>query len=197
MINSHLLYQLSYRGSVFASVSRRQGAYSNLLCALQEVKFKKNKQICHATSKKEKAQAFDKPELFLIGSASRARTCDPMINSHLLYQLSYRGSVCFQAVNLKWRPEPESNRRTRICNPLHHHSAIGPPGRKAILIIKHCNACFKANSLVVEQDIKGEESSVKHDLSTNHLFFKTSILSNFERACLPLVSLFCDIWISG
>ncbi len=25
-----------------------------------------------------------------------------------------------------WRPEPESNRRTRICNPLHHHSAIGP-----------------------------------------------------------------------
>ena len=25
-----------------------------------------------------------------------------------------------------WRPEPESNRRTRICSPLRHHSAIGP-----------------------------------------------------------------------
>ena len=29
---------------------------------------------------------------FLIGSGSRTRTCDPMINSHLLYQLSYAGS---------------------------------------------------------------------------------------------------------
>ncbi len=27
----------------------------------------------------------------LFGSSSRARTCDPVINSHLLYQLSYRG----------------------------------------------------------------------------------------------------------
>ena len=26
------------------------------------------------------------------GSASRTRTCDPVVNSHLLYQLSYRGS---------------------------------------------------------------------------------------------------------
>jgi hypothetical protein len=25
------------------------------------------------------------------GSASRTRTCDPVVNSHLLYQLSYRG----------------------------------------------------------------------------------------------------------
>ena len=25
-----------------------------------------------------------------------------------------------------WRPGPESNRRTRICNPLHNHSATGP-----------------------------------------------------------------------
>jgi hypothetical protein len=28
----------------------------------------------------------------------------------------------------KWRPEPESNRRARICSPLRNHSAIGPPG---------------------------------------------------------------------
>jgi protein-L-isoaspartate(D-aspartate) O-methyltransferase len=27
---------------------------------------------------------------------------------------------------VKWRPEPESNRRARICSPLRNHSAIGP-----------------------------------------------------------------------
>ena len=26
----------------------------------------------------------------------------------------------------KWRPEPESNRRKRICSPVRNHSAIGP-----------------------------------------------------------------------
>jgi hypothetical protein len=26
-----------------------------------------------------------------------------------------------------WRPRPESNRYTRICSPLHHHSATRPP----------------------------------------------------------------------
>ena len=32
------------------------------------------------------------PQLIdLFGSASRTRTYDPVINSHLLYQLSYRG----------------------------------------------------------------------------------------------------------
>jgi hypothetical protein len=28
-----------------------------------------------------------------------------------------------------WRPEPESNRRARICSPLRNHSAIGPEVR--------------------------------------------------------------------
>ncbi len=28
----------------------------------------------------------------------------------------------------EWRPEPESNRRARICSPLRNHSAIGPWG---------------------------------------------------------------------
>src|SRR5207248_1209960 len=32
----------------------------------------------------------------------------------------------------KWRPEPESNRRARICSPLRNHSAIGPPERDAL-----------------------------------------------------------------
>ena len=33
----------------------------------------------------------------------------------------------------RWRPEPESNRRARICSPLRNHSAIGPrlPRREA------------------------------------------------------------------
>ena len=32
----------------------------------------------------------------------------------------------------EWRPEPESNRRARICSPLRNHSAIGPmPARLA------------------------------------------------------------------
>ncbi len=28
--------------------------------------------------------------------------------------------------SLAWRSGPESNRHTRICSPLHHHSATGP-----------------------------------------------------------------------
>jgi hypothetical protein len=31
----------------------------------------------------------------------------------------------------RWRPEPESNRRARICSPLRNHSAIGPRTRRA------------------------------------------------------------------
>ncbi len=33
-----------------------------------------------------------------------------------------------QALKCGWRPEPESNRRARICSPLRNHSAIGPGG---------------------------------------------------------------------
>src|SRR3954463_4704482 len=32
------------------------------------------------------------------------------------------------SVKGEWRPEPESNRRARICSPLRNHSAIGPRG---------------------------------------------------------------------
>ena len=31
-----------------------------------------------------------------------------------------------QPLKCGWRPEPESNRRARICSPLRNHSAIGP-----------------------------------------------------------------------
>jgi hypothetical protein len=38
-------------------------------------------------------------------------------------------------VTLKvWRPEPESNRRARICSPLRHHSAIGPRNNGAKIV---------------------------------------------------------------
>ena len=32
-----------------------------------------------------------------------------------------------------WRPDPESNRGARICNPLRHHSAIGPERGRELL----------------------------------------------------------------
>ena len=41
--------------------------------------------------KQARYQAALYPDHVLSGSATRTRTWDPMINSHLLYQLSYRG----------------------------------------------------------------------------------------------------------
>ena len=35
---------------------------------------------------------------------------------------------------LGWRPEPESNRRARICSPLRNHSAIGPGNGGAFVV---------------------------------------------------------------
>ena len=52
------------------------------------------------------------------GSGGRTRTCDPAVNSRLLYQLSYTGIL--------WRRGPESNRCTRLCRPVRSHSATWP-----------------------------------------------------------------------
>src|SRR3546814_3946201 len=41
-------------------------------------------------------------------------------------EISHFLDDCGRLWKLKWRPEPESNRRIRICSPLRHHSAIGP-----------------------------------------------------------------------
>ena len=50
---------------------------------------------------------------FSIGSPSRTRTSDPVVNSHLLYRLSYRGSV---------RPGPSVGRPVRVvCGPGFYH----------------------------------------------------------------------------
>ncbi len=43
--------------------------------------------------KKPHKCGFSQVRLLFFGSPAWARTTDPMINSHLLYQLSYRGSV--------------------------------------------------------------------------------------------------------
>ena len=37
--------------------------------------------------------------------------------------------IYFNMSKIIWRPGPESNRRTRICNPLHNHSATRPWGK--------------------------------------------------------------------
>ena|GEM_PF-2149075 len=68
---------------------------------------------------------------FRTGAGKGARTLDLNLGKVALYQLSYsrmkpivpcpRPEWC-----AGWRPGSESNRRTRICNPLHNHSATRP-----------------------------------------------------------------------
>ena len=45
------------------------------------------------TSKKTPCDRMDRMAFYLFGSPTRTRTTDPLINSQLLYQLSYRGKV--------------------------------------------------------------------------------------------------------
>ena len=56
----------------------------------------KSGRVCFETAKRCFGPECKKPRNNVpgfFGSGSRTRTCDPMINSHLLYQLSYAGSV--------------------------------------------------------------------------------------------------------
>ena len=67
-----------------------------------------------------------------IGSSGRTRTCDQLINSQLLYQLSYRGikiKILFlrkKTTNFLEATPRKSNWDRRICNPLRNHSATWP-----------------------------------------------------------------------
>src|SRR5690606_3270538 len=107
---------------------------------------------CRRSPHRRRAAPDDRRGPSETGSAGWTRTNDRAINSRLLYQLSYRGSDLAVAIrrrqggrliakgflpakekspaagrrSVEWRPGPESNRRTRICNPLHGHSATGP-----------------------------------------------------------------------
>ena len=51
------------------------------------------------------------------GAGDESRTRDLNLGKVALYQLSY---------SRVWRREAESNRRKRICNPVHSHFAIAP-----------------------------------------------------------------------
>ena len=61
---------------------------------------------------------------FEFGAAEESRTLDLNLGKVALYQLSYCRKF--------WRREPESNRPTRICNPVHNRFAIAP-------FLKHFN----------------------------------------------------------
>jgi hypothetical protein len=62
---------------------------------------------------------------FLFGAAEESRTLDLYLGKVSLYQLSYCRKI--------WRREPESNRPTRICNPVHNRFAIAPCLHSALL----------------------------------------------------------------
>ncbi len=66
------------------------------------------------TRKKGKPDGFP----FRSGAAEESRTLDLNLGKVALYQLSYCRKF--------WRREPESNRPTRICNPVHNRFAIAP-----------------------------------------------------------------------
>ena len=46
------------------------------------------------SNKKSPISSLKLTGLKLFGSSSKTRTCDKVVNSHLLYQLSYRGTYC-------------------------------------------------------------------------------------------------------
>ena len=99
------------------------------------------------------------------GSPGRTRTSDRTVNSRLLYQLSYRGTGLKLVQSLSryriyqsrqkspsrncgvWRPRPESNRGTRLCRPLRHHSATWPISRRdAVTYRKQGGLCKRFSS---------------------------------------------------
>jgi hypothetical protein len=50
-----------------------------------------------------------------------------------------------------WRPDPESNRGARICNPLRHHSAIGPKrGRELLRFARKVNPKLRHPCLMLD-----------------------------------------------
>ena len=60
------------------------------------------------------------------GAGNETRTRDPDLGKVVLYQLSYSRMEDAVASSWYWRPGSELNRRTRICSPLHNHSATRP-----------------------------------------------------------------------
>src|SRR5690554_1937763 len=80
MINSHLLYRLSYPGTTRSGSSSRTRTCDPVI----------NSHLLYRLSYRGVTGVTISG---VHGSRSRTRTCDPMINSHLLYRLSYPGMV--------------------------------------------------------------------------------------------------------
>ena len=71
-----------------------------------------------------------------------------------------------------WRPEPESNRRARICSPLRHHSAIGPrvtaPKQAAHGVRRVTSDSFSGNQSAFTADYHPDAvDRVKFDIGRN------------------------------
>ncbi len=70
----------------------------------------------------------------LSGLGSASPRTDSVPNCPGTAPLNRQFSVETQGFECGWRPEPESNRRARICSPLRNHSAIGPKERGGALV---------------------------------------------------------------
>ncbi len=69
-------------------------------------------------SKHKKSPDKSARALFLYGSPGRARTADLVINSHPLYQLSYRGKILFYSIGAPGEIRtPDRSVRSRVLYP--------------------------------------------------------------------------------
>ena len=131
LINSQLLYQLSYRGMPKRAYDETIGLCQTPLRGL-----------FHRISDKKRAGAKTPAEALGDGGCLQKKTgsnSTRMVNaslmsvkklptpcSRLLCQAVSVHANCQEKV---WRPRPDSNRGTRICSPLRNHSATGPRSR--------------------------------------------------------------------
>src|SRR5690606_37975904 len=90
------------------------------------------------------------------GMAARPRPWNALISAKKNPQAVTCGSFRY------WRPMSESNRRTRICNPLHNHSANRPQNENA------ANCCgVIVNKLERETRLELATPTLARSCSTN------------------------------
>src|SRR5947209_241831 len=98
-------------------------------------------------------------ELISAGAAKTTEARSPCMPAATITGLPGGGPSTLESVTDIWRREPESNRRRRICNPLHDHSAIAPinsgfAGRK----------CIEAQQGVTERFSKKQRVAIFDDI---------------------------------
>ncbi len=79
------------------------------------------------------------------------RRCGSGTSNCLCRGLDRLQTACVKiCIRSGWRPEPESNRRARICSPLRNHSAIGPPRTCSTVAcqVNHLLSCPRADARV-------------------------------------------------